>query len=240
MTALTVGSILGLSPCRGRQERGAAVSVVRAELAALVELLHSAVAPDGVRLIDGDDDDAEPATVAVRALALNRVGRSRRAGPVLDLELAVSVICTGDQRLENLEKLMITIEGGSRYSTSALDRGLSPTTPAGIGFQVQVPVSISIEEPKAPLVREPLQVKMQVGRQITGVVIDTNGNGLGGARVRSAASSVAVTCDQRGRFECFSTADTEQLLTVEFKETTKQFTANARMLPITLRWDGKD
>ena len=224
----------------GGQERGAAVSVVRTELAALVEILRSAVPPDDVRLVDDDENAREPAPVAVRAIALSRVGRSRRAGPVLDLELAVSVVCTGDQRLENLERLITTIEGGSRYSTSTLDRRWPPATPAGIGFQVQVPVAIPLDEPMAVAVREPLQVKMQVGRHLTGVVIDTHGNGLGGARVRSAASSVAVACDPQGRFECFSTSDTEQLLTVEFQDSIRQFTANARMLPITLRWDGKD
>ncbi|MFC8303148.1 hypothetical protein ACFUCV_05620 [Specibacter sp. NPDC057265] len=224
-------------PLAGGVEGGAAVGVVKTELAALLGILRSAVNPEEVSLVE---DEQEQAAVAVQVLALNRVGRSRRAGPVLDLELAVSVVCTGGQRLENLEKLLTSLEGGSRYTTSALNAGAFPQAPGALGFQVHVPVAVPLEEPKAPPVREPLHVKMQTGRQLKGVVIDPAGNGLGGAWVRSRASGAAVACDQQGRFECFSTQEAEQLLTVEFRDTTQQFTANATMLPITLRWDGED
>lgn len=213
------------------------MSVVKTELAALMEMLRSAVNPEVVSLVE-DDQGKTPVTVQV--LALKRVGRSRRAGPALDLELDLSVVCTGKQRLENLEKLMITLEGGSRYTTSALDGEMMVTAPSAIGFHVQMPVTVPLYEPKAPSVREPLQLKMQTGRHLAGIVIDPAGHGLSGAWVRSSASGVAVACDQQGRFEFFSSQDAQQLFTVEFKDATQQFTADARMLPITLRWDGED
>ncbi|MDJ0355992.1 hypothetical protein [Paenarthrobacter sp. PH39-S1] len=211
------------------------MSAVQVALSTLVDLLSSAVDPEKVRL--EEDNSEDPAPIAVRILSLDRIGRSRRDGPVLDLDLAVAVLSTGPRRLDNLEQLITAVERGSRYSTGPLERtDQIPSTP-GIGFLVHVPVSLRLDEPQGPPVREPLQIKTSVGRHLTGVVVGPGGKGLGGAYVRTGTSGPAVACDPLGRFQMLSTPDLLQQFTVEFNEISRQFTANAETLPVTLRWD---
>lgn len=211
------------------------MSVVRSALTDLMDLLSAAVAPEAVRFDAGDSQDAVP--ISVRLLAVDRVGRSRRSGPVLDLDVSVTVRCTGPQNVENLEKLLVAVESGSRYSTGPLGR-LDPLDPAqDIGFLVHVPVSVGLTEPSAPPVREPLQVRTIVGRSLAGIVVGPDGKGIGGAYVRATAAGAAVSCDPQGRFQLLSTPEPLQQFTVEVKKTSRSYTADARTLPVVLRWD---
>ena len=135
-----------------------AVSTVRSSLNALVALLTDVVSPDEVA-VEGDAGEPHSAPVFVRPLSVDRVGRSRREGPVLDLELKVAVICTGPRSIENVEQLIRAVEINSNYSVGPLDRSCGPADEAWLGLLMVVPVSLRLDEPQGPPVREPLEVR---------------------------------------------------------------------------------
>ncbi|TFD75738.1 hypothetical protein [Cryobacterium psychrophilum] len=188
------------------------MSVVRSTLSSLVSVLADAVAPDSVAVSDGGDVPTDP--VIVRVVSLDRVGRSRRDGPVLDLELAVAVLCTGPRSLENVEQMLAAVEGSSRYAVVPLQPSESGMN--GLGFRVRVPVPLRMSEPQGPPVLEPLQVTTVIGRTLRGIVVGPDGHGLAGASIRSRASALAVVSDGSGGFSLLSTPDPVQDFIVEY------------------------
>lgn len=197
------------------------MSVVRSSLSTLVSVLAEAVAPDPVGVWDGGSLPTDP--VVVRVVTLDRIGRSRRDGPVLDLELAAAVSCTGPRSLENLEQMLAAVENTSRYSVAPLTA--DGHTTGALGFLVRVPVTLHLTEPGGPPIREPLQVTTVIGRQLRGVVVGPDGHGLAGASIRSQASAVTVASDRAGRFTLLSTPEPVQDFTVEYRGTTRLVTA---------------
>ncbi|MEE2568865.1 carboxypeptidase-like regulatory domain-containing protein [Pseudarthrobacter sp. J64] len=231
------------------------MGVVRTSLTELVGLLNNAIAPDHVTLDDGSaggttgrsgageslsgesDDPDDPSGTTIRPTALTRVGRSRRDGPVLDLELTARIECRGPNQLDNLEKLLLAVEHHSQYATAPV-----PETPIGsdretLGFLVRIPVSVRLEEPSGPPVREPLITRLEAGRTISGRVLDSHNNGIPHARIRVHSSANAVVSDDSGRFEVLASADELQNFAVAVRGTERQLTATTRTLPVTLRWE---
>ncbi|MBB5641931.1 hypothetical protein [Cryobacterium roopkundense] len=203
------------------------MSVVRSSLSALVSVLAEAVAPDSVGVSDGGgpgSTDAVPTDpVIVRVLTLERIGRSRRDGPVLDLELSAAVSCTGPRSLENAEQMLTAVENTSRYSVAPLTPEASSA--AGLGFLVRVPVTLRLTEPSGPAILEPVHVTTMVGRRLSGVVVGPDGRGIAGVSIRSRASSVSVASDTTGRFTLLSSLEAVQQFTVEFRGVTRLVTA---------------
>ena len=202
------------------------MSVVRSALSALVSVLADAVSPDSVGVFDGGPVPTDPVPtdpVIVRVVTLDRIGRSRRDGPVLDLELAAAVSCLGPHSLENVEQMLAAVENISRYLVAPLTPDLHAD--AGLGFLVRVPVTLRLTEPGGPPILEPLRVDTVIGRRLRGVVVGPDGHGLAGASIRSRASSVAVASDRAGRFTLLSTPDPIQDFTVEYRGATRLVTA---------------
>src|SRR5688572_11118266 len=142
------------------------MGVVRASLTELVKLLNDAITPDEIMLDDGSRDEPEEppgSPVSLKPTALTRVGRSRRDGPVLDLELTVTVECRGPRQLDNLEKLLLAVERHSQYTTAPAE-----AVPAGLGFLVRIPVSLRVDEQSGPPVLQPMITKTVIGRTISG------------------------------------------------------------------------
>jgi hypothetical protein len=211
---------------------GSTVSALRTSLSQLVDVLAGAVAPDTVGLEDGGEAPADP--VVVRVVSVDRVGRSRRDGPVLDLQLAASVRCTGTRSIENVEQLLRAVEDAPQYVVAPLER---PLDGGGLGFLVRVPVALRIQEPDAPLVTEPAVITTIVGRELTGVLFGKDERGLAGARIRSHASGQLAESDGNGRFRLLGTPDDVQEFTVEYRGSARRVTAKADPLPLTIRWD---
>lgn len=141
------------------------MSSLRSSLELLVGLFAAAVGPDAVVLVTDDAEQtpgspsASDAPVQVRPLSVMRIGRSRRDGPVLDLELRVAVVCSGEYSIDNIESLLRALETTGNYTVGALDPFHGQVSETRLGFVTTVPVSLRLDEPRGPLVREPLVVK---------------------------------------------------------------------------------
>jgi hypothetical protein len=213
------------------------MGVVRTSLAELVGMLNDAIKPDEITLDDGSRDDPEEppdAPVTLRPTALARVGRSRRDGPVLDLELTARVECRGPRQLDNLEKLLLAVERHSQYTT-APEAAQAATT--SLGFLVRIPVSVRVDEPSGPPVLEPLIAHTVLGRTISGRLLDSQNHGIPNARIRAHSSANAVVSDDSGRFEVLASADELQHFAVAVRGTERQVTATTSTLPVTIRWE---
>jgi hypothetical protein len=169
---------------------------------------------------------------------LDRIGRSRRDGPLVDLELVASVQATGPHTLENIERMIVVVEA-NRYSIRPLPQVADPQGDIHfLGFLVHVPVSLRLEEPRGPQVREPLRTRTVVGRRLTGAVVDTNGRGIAGAYVRAVTSGQAVACDAAGRFALLTDSEPPvQDFTIVFQGRSRKVTADTESWPVTLQWE---
>ena len=118
----------------------------RSALETLLDTIRQALAPVAVGLAgqagDTDQDDAE---VLLTPVALRRVGRSRRAGALLDLELTVAVTAQGPDAIDHLERLLVLAE------TRGLAVASAPEPPV-LGLNLALPVTVSIDEPTGPRV----------------------------------------------------------------------------------------
>ncbi|MFI7742502.1 carboxypeptidase-like regulatory domain-containing protein [Kocuria rhizosphaericola] len=211
------------------------MSVSRAALTALTDLVAATVAPDEVA-VAGEPHD-HPAAVSVVPLALDRVSRSRRDGPLLDLELRVALVCTGPRDLENTESLLVVLERRSACTVSALDRTTWPDVPHGLGCAVTVPLSVRLDEPAGPPVREPMKIRTTVGRRLSGTVVGADGRGVPGVQIRGHVSAGTATSDAKGRFEVLTSQEDSQRLTAELGGTARTVTVAARDAPVTIRWE---
>ncbi|WP_120522484.1 hypothetical protein [Arthrobacter celericrescens] len=229
------------------------MGVVQASLTELLGLLSNAASPVPVHLEDdgepsspGAPPDAPPdapadAAVTVRPVALNRVGRSRRNGPLLDLELKVAIEARGPDCLTTMEKLLLAVERHSQYSvvsTGEFEPGeYSASIREGLGFLVRVPVSLAFEEPAGPPVLEPLIAETTVARRIHGRLVDIHNKGIPNAYIRAHSSATAVVSDATGHFEVLASADELQHFAVAVRGTEREMSASTSSLPVTIRWE---
>ena len=217
------------------------MSAARDALLALTDVLTSAAAPYGAA--SGRDHELDPAarsTLSVTPVALDRLGRSARDGPVLDLELGVRVLVGGPEALELTEALLTALERDARYTVEALRPGsdglLRPED--GLGFCVRVRVPVRVEEPVGPPVRHPLRVELRPARSIAGTVVDADGAGVPGAVVRARGGGRPVIADADGRFRAMAVqGGADQEFVVQVQGTTRVVQAAAVTTPVVIRWD---
>lgn len=215
---------------------------VRSSLSDLLGVLSDAVAPQHVRFDDGSPTAVVPppdAPVTVRAVSLNRVGRSRREGPVLDLELRVAVECHGPEQLDNMEQLLMAVELHSQYSVVSngefRPEEYSGTLQQGLGFLVRVPVSLRFEEP-SDLPAQPVTDPQGAGRRIRGRLVDGHNKGIPDAYIHAHSSATAAVSDATGHFEVLASPDELQHFAVAVNGTEREVSASTKKLPVIIRW----
>lgn len=131
---------------------------VRSSLEMLTRAIRDAAHPLDVEVREGGTVTAG-APVLVIPMSVDRLGRSRRDGPILDLQLTVAVVCTGSTSIDVVEDLLTALEQHSCYSIGSLNWPVEPPCAPGLGFRVSVPVAVRLLEPHGPPVREPLTVQ---------------------------------------------------------------------------------
>jgi hypothetical protein len=136
------------------------VSDVRVFLDALLGILSTAVAPRKVALATEGAAESD-APIQVRALSVERVGRSRGEGPALDLRLVVRVLCGGPTAIDDIEALLVALETGP-YTVTPLDRAELAAGDLRLGFIASVPVSVALAETRGPRVEKPLVVNPEL------------------------------------------------------------------------------
>lgn len=220
------------------------MGIVRSALTELLGILSNAVSPEPVRFDDGsqsDDNSSPDAPVTVRAVAVNRVGRSRRADAVLDLELKVAVECHGLKQLDVMEQLLMALEHNSQYSIVSkgeFEPGeYQASIRRGMGFLVRVPVALRFDEPAGPPVLEPLVATTNVPRRIHGRLVDVHNKGIPNAYIRAHSSATAVLSDATGHFEVLASDDEIQHFAVAVRGTEREVSASTGSLPVILRWE---
>ncbi|MGD8214037.1 hypothetical protein [Aestuariimicrobium sp. Y1814] len=129
--------------------------MARRALDSLRATITDAVSPAVVGLADAPNDGIEPA-VLLTPVALRRVGRSRRHGALLDLELTVAVLTRGPDALDHLESLLVLAETTGLTATPADSAGDQP----GLGLTLTLPVTVPLDEPTGPPV-ETVVVELQ-------------------------------------------------------------------------------
>lgn len=92
---------------------------------------------------------ADSSNVVLSPLTLTRVGRSRRAGSLLDLELVVAVEASGETIFDLTEQLLLIAETLPHTRLDPL-----PENRSGFGLVIGVGVSLDVLEPTGPPVRE--------------------------------------------------------------------------------------
>lgn len=221
------------------------MSAARTALLGLVSALAAAVDPRTVTIDDEPhrlvtpeptDRDADPTpAVRVRASSLTRVGRSRRDGAVLDLELVATVGSAGPEALELTELMLTALEREARYTVESVAE--HPEAWPGLGFRVRMPVGVRLEEPVGPRVREPMRLDVQIARSLPGVVLDAEGQGVPDADVRAALGGGPSRTDSDGRFRVLVADAPRQELVVEVRGATRTIEAATDTAPVVIRWE---
>lgn len=180
------------------------VSTARRALETLLAALAEAVRPATVGLgaspgpASGVTSTDAPGTeVMVIPTGLRRVGRSRRGGALLDLELTVTVVTSGPDALDHLERVLILAE------TNGITVGAPPEPPV-LGLTLSLPVSVTLPEPTGPRVTTPV-VELHPLRVLAGSVLTADGHGAAGVAVSSRLTGQVVHTDPAGRFQLVGT-----------------------------------
>ncbi|MEZ2390540.1 hypothetical protein AB6813_13510 [bacterium RCC_150] len=221
------------------------MGVVRTSLTELLGILADAVSPERVRFDDGSEAPTSQSTgdapITVHAVAVHRVGRSRREGPLLELELKVAVECHGPTQLDNMEKLLLAVEHNSQYSVVSNGEiqqdEYDSSIRDGLGFLVRVPVALRFDEPVGPLMTEPLVASPTSGRRIHGRLVDVHNKGIPDAYIRPHSAAAAVVSDPTGHFEVLASTDELQHFVVAVRGAEREVSANTSSLPIIIRWE---
>ncbi|WP_458108445.1 hypothetical protein M1D51_02795 [Arthrobacter sp. R3-55] len=215
---------------------------VRSSLSDLLGVLSDAVAPRHVRFDDGSPTAVVPlpeAPVTVRAVTLNRIGRSRGDGPALDLELRVAVECHGPEQLDTMEQLLLAVELHSQYSVVSngefRPEEYSGAIQQGLGFLVRIPVSLPFDEPSDPPAGTAPGTSGAAHR-IRGRVVDGHNKGVADAFIYAHSSATAAVSDATGHFEVLASADELQHFAVAVNGTEREVSANIKTLPVVIRW----
>ena len=123
------------------------MGTARRTLDALLERISTSLSPAAVVLADAGAGAPEATDgsdqVRVTPTALRRIGRSRRGGALLDLELSVRVVVTGPGALDLLEQLLVLAETGGMTVDSDPE-------PPGLGLTLVLPVTVPLDEPTGP------------------------------------------------------------------------------------------
>lgn len=210
------------------------MGAARTAVDSLIALLASAVGPFRLNVAEGISTGDGPA-VTVRVASLDRVGRSRRDGLILDLSLTAMVFTTGPNSVDATERMLRTIEVDPRFSAAPLR--WTPEPAAGIGFLVSAPVSVRLEETVGPRVGQPLHVDIRVARAVSGVIVDNDGNPIRGALVHTAENQTSTHSDADGHFALLNPTDQVTQLHIDVRGTTRTFDAPAEHQPLVIKWE---
>lgn len=203
------------------------MSATQQALDALVSALSAAADGGTVTVIrPGGEPPSERPDVLITPLSLTRLGRSRRADSLLDLELTVAVEAGGDDILDLAERLLLAAEATPHARLDPL-----PPDRTGFGFVIAVGVSVVVVEPTGPPVRERV-VHVQPLLAVTGTVVDPDGVGLNGVAVRSSLTRQQTTTDAAGRF---ALAGLVQPTTLTISRGARRATLDVPADPIGLR-----
>lgn len=186
------------------------MSSSEAALRALVELLAAEAAPETVVIDDGRVDRTDFSGTLVRPLALERVGRSRRSGAILDLQLFLEVTTYGANALATMERHLVTIEQSQLAAQEQPPQPAQRSAGYGAGTMsvvVVVPVAVSLAEPQPPIVTQPPVVEVHFVSRLDGVLVDSDGHAITGAIVRTAETAATSVTDKAGRFRLLTTTD---------------------------------
>jgi hypothetical protein len=212
------------------------VSSARHALDIVMDALSEVVAPFDLKVVERDQVDDTPA-VNVRVISLDRRGRSRRDGSLLDLVLAATVITTGPARLEAVERMLSMIEQDQRLTAAALTAERQP--PSGLGFLLTMTVSVRLDEPSGQQVTETLRIDTRLVRTLSGTLVDSRRQAISGAQLRTADDPTPVRSGADGHFALLTsaqTAETELLVTV--RGTTTSFAVRPDEIPLIVQWPG--
>ncbi len=220
------------------------MSVARLALTEFTAVACAAVAPNTAYVDEGlATSNNSPASqseldspVKIRPMALTRTSRSHRDGQVLDLELTVAVSSSGSHGLENIEALLTVVESMERYRAAPLERMAELTGPLGLGFLVKIPVAVRLKVPEGPPVLEPLQLHMETGHLLHGMVVGQANKGIAGAHVHAYSSGRTATSGTDGWFELLTTYAATQHFSVEYKGAARRMSITSQDPPVTLRW----
>ncbi len=214
------------------------MSAARTALLALVGALADAVDPETVAI---DDDESPPPdggpAVRVRPTSLARVGRSRRDGAVLDLELVAAVRSGGPKALELVEQMLTALERESRYTAEPVLLPVEAPSRGGMAFQVRMPVPVRLDEPEPPRVTEPMRLDVRLVRSMSGALIDSAGHGVADARVSASVGSGPSVTDPDGRFRLLVADAPRQTFVVEVRGATRTVEAATATAPVVIRWE---
>jgi hypothetical protein len=192
------------------------MSSSEAALTALVELLAGEAAPETVVIDDGRVERTDFSGTLVRPLALERVGRSRRGGAILDLQLFLEVTTYGANALAAMERHLVTIEQSQLAAHEQGSQRSAGQYGAGtMSVVVVVPVAVSLAEPQPPIVTQPPVVEVHFVSRLDGVLVDTDGKAIPGAIVRMAETAATSVTDQAGRFRLLTTTDGSGPISIE-------------------------
>jgi hypothetical protein len=214
------------------------MGAARTALLGLVGALAAAVDPETVAI----DDDAGPPpeggpAVRVHPTSLARVGRSRRDGAVLDLELVAAVRSDGPEALELTEQMLTALERESRYTAEPVSLPTQASSRSGMVFQVRMPVPVRLDEPVPPRVTEPIRLDVRLVRSLSGVLIDSAGHGVADAQVSASVGSGPSVTDPDGRFRLLVADAPRQTLVVEVRGATRTVDAATDTAPVVIRWE---
>ena len=171
------------------------MSVTQRALDQLVSILTAAAQPAEVVVArPGAPAPPDRPPALVTPLSLQRIGRSRRSGSLLDLELAVAVEVAGADVLSLTERLLSAAEAAPHLRIEPL-----PPERPGFGFVVALGAGVPIIEPSGPPVREPI-VHVHSLLTLTGTVIGPDGAAVPGVAVASSLTRQQTTTDAAGGF----------------------------------------
>lgn len=162
--------------------------------------LRSAIAevvrpsPVSITAPSSSNEPSEDSPVTLTPLALRRVGRSHRSGPLLDLRLAVAVDLAGPDALDSLERVLVWAE-----TTGTVVEEPEPGRGRGLGLVLLVPVSVPLGEPTAPLVTTRV-VRLLPSGALEGSVLTAGGTAARDVTVSSSLTRQVVRTDTAGRF----------------------------------------
>jgi hypothetical protein len=204
------------------------MSASRDALDTLVGILACAIAPAPVTVGD-TQANSDVDGVRVSPISLDRVGRSRRHGALMDLQLAAAVTAAGPHALDLIEALLVAIERGPLSAAPLPD-----TIKAGqLGFVVRLPVTVRIDEPAPPLVTVPPVLQVHPVRSVDGVLLDDAGRAISGAKL-TVGGAVSVS-GAGGTFHLL-VAEGAPTVSVDYGGEQRDLTFDAELEPPRLVW----
>lgn len=205
-------------------------SVSAARLAALADIIRSALGDITIRTTIPTTPDDDTRAMTLSPLTLTRLGRLRNGETTIQLCLRVLAVPAGPGSLADLETLLVALDHVPGFEIEQTEPPLRlwsllgvPPRPAAI---VRADVPIILPSAPAPVVLHALQVDARPVTPREGLIIGPNGVPLPYGLVRAPLYDREVRADSGGRFRLPLPAGDDQIaLVVQVKG--RSFTVNA-------------